>query len=95
MSCVLVRALVDGLASSPGVLLLPSNGTTELRLGGPAATVSGVVLDQDGRIAETLDLPGPVPRPVGWRATPDYRLAVERAALALERTLETSGGPTS
>ena len=54
-----------------------------------------IVLDQDGRIAETLDLPGPVPRPEGWRATPDYRLAVERAALALERTLETSGGPTS
>ncbi|MCC7065266.1 MAG: sigma-70 family RNA polymerase sigma factor [Planctomycetes bacterium] len=46
---VLVRALVDGLASSPGVLLLPSKGTTELRLGGPAATLSGVVLDQDGR----------------------------------------------
>ncbi|MGA0546070.1 ABC transporter ATP-binding protein [Brevundimonas sp. VNH65] len=54
-----------------------------------------VVLGHDGRIAESLDLPGPVPRPEGWRTTADYRLAVERAARALERTLETTEGVTS
>jgi NitT/TauT family transport system ATP-binding protein len=43
-----------------------------------------VVLDSaTGRVAATLDSPGALPRPDGWRAAAEYRSAVEALARAL------------
>jgi NitT/TauT family transport system ATP-binding protein len=43
-----------------------------------------VVLDSaTGRTVAALTCPGPLPRPDGWRAEPDYRVAVETLAAAL------------
>jgi NitT/TauT family transport system ATP-binding protein len=44
-----------------------------------------VVLDGgNGCVAASLDSPGTLPRPEGWRAAAEYRSAVEGLALALE-----------
>ena len=44
-----------------------------------------VVLDGgNGRVAASLDSPGTLPRPEGWRAAAEYRSAVEGLAQALE-----------
>lgn len=43
-----------------------------------------VVLDAaTGRVTAEQTLPGPLPRPEGWRAEPDYRAAVETLAAAV------------
>jgi NitT/TauT family transport system ATP-binding protein len=47
-----------------------------------------VVLDSaTGRVAATLDSPGTLPRPDGWRAAAEYRSAVEALARALAATM--------
>lgn len=43
-----------------------------------------VVLDAaSGKVTASLDMPGPMPRPGGWRTAADYRAAVEALALGL------------
>ncbi len=47
-----------------------------------------VVLDgATGRVAATLQSPGALPRPEGWRADPGYRAAVEVLAAELARAM--------
>ncbi|MFN3668428.1 MAG: ABC transporter ATP-binding protein [Brevundimonas sp.] len=47
-----------------------------------------VVLEAaSGRTAATLDAPGPLPRPPGWRTDAGYRAAVEALANALARAM--------
>lgn len=47
-----------------------------------------VVLDgPTGRVTAKLELPGPLPRPGGWRADAGYREAVERLAIELARSM--------
>ena len=52
-----------------------------------------VVVGSGGRIERALDLPGPIPRPQDWRASLEYRAAVEQAAAALEQTLDMTANP--
>jgi NitT/TauT family transport system ATP-binding protein len=47
-----------------------------------------IVLGPDGSIAARFAIPGAMPRPEDWRASPDYRHTVEQVAAALDRTLE-------
>jgi len=46
------------------------------------------VLGPDGRVAARFAIPGALPRPADWRASPDYRQTVEQVAAALDRALE-------
>lgn len=43
----------------------------------------------DGRVVADIAMPGPLPRPAGWRRDPAYREAVETVALALAQSMQT------
>lgn len=52
-----------------------------------------VVLDSGtGRVAASLSLPGPLPRPDNWRGNEAYRSTVERLAAELARSMTASAG---
>ncbi|MDZ4363241.1 ABC transporter ATP-binding protein [Brevundimonas sp.] len=46
-----------------------------------------VLSSATGRVTADLPCPGPLPRPEGWRADADYRVAVEAVAGALEAAM--------
>lgn len=53
-----------------------------------------VVMDAtSGRVATTLASPGPLPRPIGWRAAAEYRAAVEALASALAAAMPGAEAP--
>ena len=54
-----------------------------------------VVLDAaTGRVVATLESPGALPRPEGWRSEAAYREAVERLASGLARSMSSVSSPT-
>ncbi len=66
-------------APRPAIVFVTHDVEEAVYLAGRAVVLDGA----SGRLAATLALPGTLPRPDGWRATADYRSAVEALALAL------------
>lgn len=86
------RGLIEDLhrlwAARPRALVFVTHDVEE------AAYLAGrvvVLAASDGRPAADLPMPGPLPRPEGWRREPAYREAVETVAEALARSM---GRPT-
>jgi NitT/TauT family transport system ATP-binding protein len=86
------RGLIEDLhrlwAARPTAMVFVTHDVEE------AAYLAGrvVVLSAaDGRAVADIPMPGPLPRPDGWRREPAYREAVEAVAEALARSME----PTS
>lgn len=44
----------------------------------------------DGRVVDNIPMPGPLPRPEGWRRDPAYREAVETVAAGLAASMATA-----
>lgn len=83
------RGLIEDLhrlwAARPVAMVFVTHDVEE------AAYLAGrvVVLSAaDGRAVADIAMPGPLPRPEGWRREPDYREAVEAVAEALESAME-------
>lgn len=86
------RGLIEDLhrlwAARPTAMVFVTHDVEE------AAYLAGRVIvlsAADGRAVADIPMPGPLPRPDGWRREPAYREAVEAVAEALARSME----PTS
>ncbi|WIY70286.1 ATP-binding cassette domain-containing protein [Aquidulcibacter paucihalophilus] len=68
---------------SPAIVFVTHDVEEAVYLAGRAVVLDGAT----GRVAATLDSPGALPRPDGWRSAAEYRSAVEALARALETAM--------
>lgn len=84
------RGLIEDLhrlwasrAARPAIVFVTHDVEEAVYLAGRAVVLEAA----HGRVVADFALPGGLPRPDGWRATPDFRAAVERLAAILAEAM--------
>ena len=78
-----LHRLWSARTSRPAIVFVTHDVEEAVYLAGRAVVLDGAT----GRVAATLDSPGALPRPDGWRSAAEYRSAVEALARALETAM--------